>query len=95
MLGSALILPYTNGKLNLASSEQVAQKTADMQMAAVSKSEEKFLKREVNTSFNWETMLCHKCTKNIDCIKTKKPWFGKRYCADWAQPVEKCEDIQF
>ena len=95
MYGATLVMPFTSGATELASASQVAEKKSDLKLAAVSKSEEKFLKREVNTSFNWETMLCHKCTKNIDCIKTKKPLFSKRYCADWAQPVEKCEDIQF
>lgn len=95
MYGATLVMPFTSGATELASAEQVAEKTSGLKLAAVSKSEEKFLKREVNTTFNWDTMVCRKCTKDIDCIKTKKPWFSKRYCADWAQPVEKCEDIQF
>lgn len=95
MYGATLVMPFTSGSTELASASQVAEKKSDLKLAAVSKSEEKFLKREVNTTFNWDTMVCRKCTKNIDCTKTKKPLFSKRYCADWAQPVEKCEDIQF
>ena len=95
MYGATLVMPFTSGATELASAEQVAEKTSGLKLAAVSKSEEKFLKREVNTTFNWDTMVCRKCTKDIDCTKTKKPLFSKRYCADWAKPVEKCEDIQF
>jgi len=95
MYGATLVMPFTSGDTELASAAQVAEKTSGLKLAAVSKSEEKFLKREVNTTFNWDTMVCRKCTKDIDCTKTKKPLFSKRYCADWAQPVEKCEDIQF
>ncbi|MBR2482269.1 MAG: hypothetical protein IKB49_00040 [Alphaproteobacteria bacterium] len=95
MYGATLVMPFTSGATELASAAQVAEKTSGLKLAAVSKSEEKFLKREVNTTFNWDTMVCRKCTKDIDCTKTKKPLFSKRYCADWAKPVEKCEDIQF
>lgn len=53
-------------------------------------------RRETITStFEWETLNCHKCTRVVDCAKEKNPLFGKKYCKDWAEAVETCTDTQF
>lgn len=52
-------------------------------------------KETVTTTFEWETLACHKCTRSQDCAKPKNPLFGNKYCKDWAEEVETCTDIQF
>ena len=52
-------------------------------------------KETVTTTFDWETLNCHKCTKSQQCSKTRNPIFGNKYCKEWAEPVESCNDIQF
>ena len=52
-------------------------------------------KETITTTFDWETLVCHKCTRTQQCSKTKNPLFGNKYCKTWADPVETCNDIQF
>jgi len=52
-------------------------------------------KETVTTTFEWETLNCHKCTRSTTCAKTKNPLFGNKYCKDWGEPVETCTDTQF
>ena len=52
-------------------------------------------KEEVTTTFNMDTMNCEKCTVSYKCEKIKNPPFGQKHCAKWAEPVEKCTNIQF
>lgn len=47
------------------------------------------------STFEWETLNCHRCTRSQRCTKTKNPMFGKKWCKDWADPQETCRDIQF
>ena len=49
----------------------------------------------IDTNFDYENLICHKCVKSQNCNKTKSPFFGDMYCKSWADPVETCEDIQF
>ena len=52
--------------------------------------------KETNTStYKWDTLICQRCTRSQQCTSTKKPFMGSRYCKAWADPVEKCNDIQF
>lgn len=52
-------------------------------------------KEVITSTFNWDTMICTKCTRSQQCKKTKNPWFGKKYCKTWADAVESCQDTQF
>ena len=52
-------------------------------------------KETITTTFDWENLVCHKCTRTQQCTKTKNPLFGNKYCATWADPVETCSDTQF
>ena len=52
-------------------------------------------KEVVTATFEWETLVCHKCVRSQQCGKTKNPLFGSKYCKRWNDPVETCEDIQF
>ena len=52
-------------------------------------------KETITSTFEWDTLICHKCTRTIQCSKTKNPLFGNKYCKTWADPVETCSDTQF
>lgn len=52
-------------------------------------------KETVTSTFEWDTLVCHKCTRTQQCSKIKNPWFGNKYCKTWADPVETCTDTQF
>ena len=52
-------------------------------------------KETVTTTFEWETLNCHKCVRSQLCAKTKNPLFGSKYCKDWAEETETCTDTQF
>lgn len=52
-------------------------------------------KEVVTSDFNWETLVCHKCTRTTNCEQTRTPLFGNMYCKKWGEPTEVCEDIQF
>lgn len=52
-------------------------------------------KETVTSTYNWETLVCQRCTKSQNCSETKNPWFKSKYCKTWGEVVEKCNDIQF
>ncbi len=52
-------------------------------------------KETITSTFEWDTLVCHKCTRTQQCNKTKNPLFGSKYCKEWADPVETCNDTQF
>ena len=52
-------------------------------------------KETITATFEWDTLICHKCTRTQNCSKTKNPLFGNKYCKDWEDPVETCIDTQF
>lgn len=52
-------------------------------------------KENITSTFEWDTLVCHRCTRTQQCSKTKNPVFGNKYCKTWADPVETCTDIQF
>ncbi len=52
-------------------------------------------KETITTTFEWDTLVCHKCIRSQNCTKKGNPIFGSKYCKSWADPVEKCENIQF
>lgn len=52
-------------------------------------------KETITATFEWDTLICHKCTRTQNCSKTKNPLFGNKYCKDWEDPVETCTDTQF
>ena len=49
----------------------------------------------VSTTFNWETLNCHKCNKTQRCVAILDPVFGNKSCKKWNNPEETCTDIQF
>ena len=44
------------------------------------------------STFNWDTLVCHRCTTTQICTKPKSV---RKVCKKWADPVENCQDIQF
>ena len=52
-------------------------------------------KETITSTFEWDTLICHKCTRTQQCEETKNPLFGSKYCKKWADPVETCNDTQF
>ncbi|MBD5400928.1 hypothetical protein HDR61_04280 [bacterium] len=51
---------------------------------------ERSYKETVTSTFNWETLICHRCTRKQACAKMK----GKN-CRTWGEVTESCTDIQF
>ena len=49
----------------------------------------------IDTNFDYENLICHKCVKAQNCSKTRSPFFGDMYCESWSDTVETCNDIQF
>ncbi|MBR1380607.1 MAG: hypothetical protein IJ560_03385 [Alphaproteobacteria bacterium] len=49
----------------------------------------------VTSTFAWESLNCHTCTRSRTCAKTKNPIFGNKYCKDWGDWSENCKDTQF
>ena len=52
-------------------------------------------KETITTTFDWENLICHKCTRATKCKTTKNPLFGNKYCKEWEEPTETCNDTQF
>jgi len=52
-------------------------------------------KQVIDTTFEWETLKCHKCVKSTKCINQSYPWFGKPKCKQWAESTTECTDTQF
>ena len=52
-------------------------------------------KETVTSTFEWETLKCERCIRAQDCIKTKNPLFGKKYCKDWGEETNTCTTTQF
>ena len=48
-------------------------------------------KETVTSTFNWETMVCHRCTRVQNC---EDPKTVRKICKSWQDPVETCVDIQ-
>lgn len=52
-------------------------------------------KETITSTFEWETLNCHKCVRAQKCGKTGSPLFGSKYCKSWEEPKETCNDTQF
>ncbi len=52
-------------------------------------------KETIVTTFEWDSLICHKCTRATKCKETKNPLFGNKYCKTWDETVETCNDTQF
>lgn len=52
-------------------------------------------KETITSTFEWDTLKCEKCVRSQKCSKYKKPLFGSRYCAGWAEPTNQCNTTQF
>ncbi|MBR2286287.1 MAG: hypothetical protein IJ866_02430 [Alphaproteobacteria bacterium] len=52
-------------------------------------------KETITSTFEWETLNCHKCVRSQSCENTKNPLFGNKYCKDWGEEKETCTDTQF
>lgn len=51
-------------------------------------------KETVYTTFSMDTLICKKCVRTQNCNKARKG-YNNRFCLDWADPTEACQDIQF
>ena len=49
-------------------------------------------KETVTSTFNSETLICHRCVRSQSCADPKG---GRKMCKKWNEPVETCTDIQF
>ncbi len=47
-------------------------------------------KETTTSTFNWETLICHRCIRKQGCAKMK----GKN-CRTWGEESESCKDIPF
>lgn len=52
-------------------------------------------KETVTSTFEWETLNCHRCIRAQQCTKTRREKQKDRFCQTWAEPTETCKDIQF
>lgn len=52
-------------------------------------------KQMITSTFNWETLNCHKCIRSQRCTNVKNPLFGSKYCKSWSAEKEECTDTQF
>ena len=68
---------------------------AGLQLTGSANRNEKGYKETVTSTFNWQTLVCHRCVRSQNCKKLKKPLFSSRYCKSWGDYVEECEDVQF
>lgn len=76
-----------------------ARKTDSMASQTVSSNNEAKIeqwnyKESISANYNEETKVCRKCTRSQNCKVPKTPAFSNAYCKEWADPVEKCDDIQ-
>ena len=49
----------------------------------------------ITTTFESDTLVCHKCTRSANCTNPKNPLWGGKWCKQFADPVETCTDTQF
>ena len=49
----------------------------------------------IDTTFEWDTLVCHKCVKTTNCESTARPFSGSLFCKKWGDTTETCTDIQF
>ncbi len=47
-------------------------------------------KETVTSTFDWETLTCHRCVRQQYCGKPKRKW-----CKKWNEATENCSDIKF
>jgi len=52
-------------------------------------------KQIIDTEYDWDSLSCHKCIKQTNCIKTSSPMFGQPSCKEWGEETEECTDTQF
>lgn len=53
-------------------------------------------KQITDTTFDWDTLNCHKCVESTKCIKTSYPLFGQPKCKKWEEKsTTDCTDTQF
>ena len=52
-------------------------------------------KETITATFEWDTLICHKCTRSTLCEKTATPFFGGLFCKKWGETTEVCQDIEF
>ena len=51
-------------------------------------------KETVYTTFSMDTLVCKKCNRIQNCKKARRGR-DKRFCLEWEDPTETCQDIQF
>ncbi len=92
-LGANSALPVSTDTTD-ASSRQSGQG-----YTATSTNDDPYYRETVTTTFSPTTLVCKKCTRSQTCTKQKGYKDGisidSRYCKEWAEPVEKCEETKF
>ena len=85
-LAKSTALPLSGGRKNLATAPSATDLVG-------SKSVNNWNYKETITStFDWDTLVCHRCTRTQNCSNHKG---GRRFCKAWEDAVETCTDIQF
>jgi hypothetical protein len=89
--GTLLAASKTDGSAN---GEDV-NVTDESKLVASSQVNQWNYKETITSTFEWETLNCHKCVRSQRCENTKNPLFGNKYCKDWGEEKETCTDTQF
>ena len=110
LLGSAVAMPFTAGVVGVAGvatagigllgnvgsgSANGADASIQRELVGSKQLNQWNYKETITSTFEWDTLICHKCTRTQQCTKTKNPLFGSKYCKTWADPIETCADTQF
>ena len=65
---------------------------------ATSQNDDPYYRETVTTTFSPTTMICKKCVRSQTCAKQKgykNAVDDTRYCKEWNEPTEKCDESQF
>ena len=66
---------------------------------ATSQNDDPYYRETVTTTFSPTTLICKKCIRKQTCAKQKGYKDGiaidSRYCKEWNEPTESCEETQF
>ena len=69
--------------------------TENLPLVGTQQTNEWNYKETVTSTFNRDTLICHKCIKAQTCKTPKRANTSSRYCKEWNDPTETCTDTQF
>ena len=93
-VGGGALIGGTTGQI-LSNVEEGSEVNSVAELSGRSEMEQFNYKETVITNFEWDSLICHKCTQQTYCEKIKNPMFGSSYCTKWGETIETCTDIQF